>query len=719
MAGYQAVVTANSALAPYALWHLASLVRANGDLVLEREHLRKLIATAPRSSLFNGAALRLARSLFESGDYSGAADSARLVASSSTISLAREGSALTGQTYVKLGKETEARDLFTKLIMQMPDASRPDDFALIAARELDSLEKKNPSQKLSEADHLLRASIYQFNRDFAGARPHYQAVIDDNPQNPTVPNATYQLARGLYLENKYNEALAIFQKVIAQFPESQTSRDAMAQLAATYLRLKRTDDAVNTYKQFIARFPDAPNPERPYLNLIDALHENGRHAEALNWVQQARARFKNDLGGTLALFSQLRIHLAQGDWNGSVVDADELLKASDLGGARVPGGTTTAEVSFLRAYALEQGGKVNEAINAYLAIPDGRNEYYGARATRRLLSLSTSAKSQQTIQNRLNSFLTNAKAANGQSDAARLALHSALRLTDDADTRSKILKDLGVAYASSPGYKLPSFALEPLVNQDVPANDHKQLAEILAGLALYDEAIPELLLANASSVPKPVATPTNTAYTIAYYSLRGGLANRAVRFAEPVWKNVPADFVIEVASRDLIELLYPAPYRELLLEHAPSRNIDPRFVLSIARQESRYQTDAKSVAAARGMMQFIAATANDVAAELKLTNFNQDDLYDAGTAILFGSQYLSSLFKQFPDQPDAVAAAYNGGADNTARWRARSRSEEPDRYVAEIGYAQSKDYVYRVMTNFWNYQRLYDSQLRPLSRGGK
>jgi soluble lytic murein transglycosylase len=192
-----------------------------------------------------------------------------------------------------------------------------------------------------------------------------------------------------------------------------------------------------------------------------------------------------------------------------------------------------------------------------------------------------------------------------------------------------------------------------------------------------------------------------------------------VRFAEPVWKNVPADFVIEVASRDLIELLYPAPYRELLLEHAPSRNIDPRFVLSIARQESRYQTDAKSVAAARGMMQFIAATANDVAAELKLTNFNQDDLYDAGTAILFGSQYLSSLFKQFPDQPDAVAAAYNGGADNMARWRARSRSEEPDRYVAEIGYAQSKDYVYRVMTNFWNYQRLYDSQLRPLSRGGK
>ena len=43
------------------------------------------------------------------------------------------------------------------------------------------------------------------------------------------------------------------------------------------------------------------------------------------------------------------------------------------------------------------------------------------------------------------------------------------------------------------------------------------------------------------------------------------------------------------------------------------------------------------------MMQFIPATANQIAGELKLTNFAQDDLYNADTAILFGSQYLSNL----------------------------------------------------------------------------
>jgi len=228
-------------------------------------------------------------------------------------------------------------------------------------------------------------------------------------------------------------------------------------------------------------------------------------------------------------------------------------------------------------------------------------------------------------------------------------------------------------------------------------------------LGLYDEALPELLAARTQN--KTSSSPDED-YTIALLSLRAGMPNRAVRFAEQVWKSMPADYVIEAAPRELAELLYPAPFRESLLKHASSRNVDPRFVLSIARQESRFQADVKSVAAARGLMQFISSTANDIATQVNLKNFNQDDLYNADTAILFGSQYLANLFKQFPNQPQAVAGSYNGGADNLARWIARSRSNEADRYVPEIGFTQTKDYVYKVMANYWTYQRLYNEQLQ-------
>ena len=41
-ANYQAVVARNSILKEYALWRLARLARATGDLVLERERLQQL-----------------------------------------------------------------------------------------------------------------------------------------------------------------------------------------------------------------------------------------------------------------------------------------------------------------------------------------------------------------------------------------------------------------------------------------------------------------------------------------------------------------------------------------------------------------------------------------------------------------------------------------------------------------------------------------------------
>jgi soluble lytic murein transglycosylase-like protein len=584
----------------------------------------------------------------------------------------------------------------------------------------------------------LRASVYQFNRDFAAARVHYEAVVQQNPQSPTIPNALYQIGRGLYQEGKYPEAITYFQRVFDQFPQSSSARDALGYLASSYMRMKRTDEGLNIYKTLIDRFTDGPGLERPYLNIIDALHEAARYPEALNWVQQTRNRFKGDIGATLALFAQLRIHLAQNAWQDAIKDADELSKIADLGGTRVPGGTTSAEVNFLRAYALEMLGRTHEAVTAYLAIPDGRNEYYGTRATQRLISLSVNDRARALIEGRRRDFLLSAKSAasGSQFEQARIAAQAALRLTADAAARNEALVIVRNAYGGLPSYHLQTFSevslakTYPVELTDAP--NHHALANDLLSLGLYDEAMPEFFAAKiegAKSTPAPssadktqttkaAVTLSNEDYSVAVYSLQGGLPNRAVRFAEQFWRSLPADYVVEVAPRDVVGLLYPIPYRESLLKHAPSRNVDPRFVLSIARQESRFQADAKSVAAARGMMQFIASTANDVAAQLKFANFSQDALYEPDMAILFGSQYLGSLFQQFPNQPEAVAASYNGGADNMTRWMGRSRSTEPERYVPEIGFSQSKDYVYRVMSNFWMYQRLYDAQLQPIG-GGK
>lgn len=715
-ASYQSVVNRNSQLSQYALWHLAQIARTAGDLKLERERLNQLIKTAPASLLREAATLRLGRSFFDSKDYIPAIDTLRPLSESAPRAIAREALAFIGESLLRSGRRDEARNVFRGILTQMPDASRPDDFALAAVRALDSTESsQTQSVRLPESEHLLRASVYQFNRDFDAARSHFLAVVQHYPQSPTVANSLYEVGRGHYQQGKYDEALRYFQRVMTEFPNSASTRDANTFSAGAYNRLKRTDDAVTAYKLFIARFPDTANPERPYLNIIDALHEAGRHKEALDWVGQTRWQFTNRLGDALALFAQTRIHMAQSAWASVITDTNELRKLQEQGGTRTPGGTTPSEITFLRAYALQRLGRVNEAIAEYLSIPDGRNEYYGKRATQRLLAMAADAKTRALVEAHAKTLRNRAEAAlvNKQFEDGRKLAQKALRLTTDEALRNETLELVMRAYDELPAYKFPTFNLLPLGRQEViteagPATaTHEAIAQELFFLGLYDEAVPEFAAARSASA----SAQSDLDYSLAVYALRGGLANRAVRFAEQVWKPIPSDYVFEFATQQMVDLLYPLPFRESLLKHASPRGVDPRLVISIARQESRFQPDAKSIAAARGLMQFIPETANAIAGQLEIREFNQDQLYNADTAILFGSQYLANLFKEFPGQPQAVVGAYNGGPHNLARWIARSKSNEADRYVPEIGFSQTKDYVYKVMANFWVYEQLYDEKL--------
>ena len=760
-ANYQKVVARNSLLTQYALWHLAELARSTGDLPLEREKLRQLIATSPASLLRDAAAARLGESFFESKDYASAIQTLRPRSSASGNSSAREALSLIGEAYLRSGQKDAAREAFNNLVTQLPNPSQPDDFALAGVRGLDALDSgsvedaQKAAPQLAESEHLRRAQIYNFNRDFAGARRHYQAIVERYGQSANVPEALYMIARGFYQEGNYTDALTYFQRVTTQYPDNANARDALSFSATAYSRLKRVDEAVAAYKSVIERYGSGSSPERPYLNIIDTLRDAGRDSEALSWVEQTRVRFKGQVGATLALFSQARIHLSQGAWESALADFDALRNEQNLGGPTTSGSTNQTEIAFMRAFLLEQLGRTEEAINAYLLIPDGRNEYYGGRATIRLRALAADQKTRGSVLARAESLRAEAQKAlaAGQFEDARRASQSALRLAEDDALRNELLDIARRAYAALPAYNnIPTPQLLPVGRQNVIANDqaatnssltHQALADELLFLGLYDEGAPELAVAekafgeasevdekkpaqDASATEKSNSPPAekrtpgpstatlsrDAAYTLAVLFKRGDNANHAVRYAEPLWKKVPADYLLELAPRELVELLYPAPYNSALLEYAPPRSVDPRFILSIMRQESRFRPEAKSNAAARGLLQFISSTANSTAAQLNLKDFRQDDLYNPRMAVLFGSQYMGNLFRQFPDMPQAVAASYNGGEDNVARWVARAHSNDPDRYTLEIGFAQSKDYVYKVLPNYWIYQMLYTDQLK-------
>lgn len=701
MTEFRSVAGRRSDLRPFALMHLSQIARSTGNLALERIWLNELTMLEGDSAPARSAGLRLALNYFEGGNYG---ESISILSNagtgeSSSSDGSREIRGVLGDAYLRSGQAAKAREIFAKLIASMPNRNQPDDVALKAARGLDLIDvgvenygKKAPV--LPEAETLQRAGIYQFNREFAEAKLHFESLIASGPTSINAADAIFQIGRGSAQQGDYTEAIKWFERVLEQFPDSPAAKDSLLQAASAYVRVGRPKEAIKRYQSFIAKYPNDEKLDRAYLNPVDIFRDLGNDSDALKWCSNTEAAFKGKVPEALAVFAEARIHIAKENWAGALSALDRLKGLPDLGGAAAPGGTSPAEASFLRGFALENLKQYPEAIDVYLSIPDGRGEYYRWRATERLKVLANDEAGRGFISQRTGSFAESLKSKDAI--IRRSSALGLLRLSDIKELRAKAIAVLKPIFSGLPALGVGG--------GDVSLAKSDPASKRLTDLGLYDEAI----FANGNEQTGPAAN-----LPAAKMFLRGGRADRAIAYIEPFWKKMPADIPLELIPREQLEMLYPAPFAGEMLRSTVGRNVDPRLLLAIMRQESRFQPDVRSNAAARGLMQFISSTAEKVAGELDIKSFSQDDLYHPNTAILFGSQYVAGLFNIFPGQSEAVVASYNGGDDNMKRWLSRSRSGSPDRYVPEIIFSQTKDYVYRVMANYRVYRFLYDERLQP------
>ena len=131
------------------------------------------------------------------------------------------------------------------------------------------------------------------------------------------------------------------------------------------------------------------------------------------------------------------------------------------------------------------------------------------------------------------------------------------------------------------------------------------------------------------------------------------------------------------------------------------------------KQESSFRPTAKSPAGARGLLQLVFDTAVKYKTKAGYPNLRPDDLYRPAVSIAVGSAYVGELKNEFGGLYEAIAASYNGGEDNAARWLNRSRPKDPGVFTAEVGFAETKNYVFKVMNNYRAYRELYTEDLLP------
>ncbi|MEB3287448.1 MAG: transglycosylase SLT domain-containing protein [Vampirovibrionales bacterium] len=172
----------------------------------------------------------------------------------------------------------------------------------------------------------------------------------------------------------------------------------------------------------------------------------------------------------------------------------------------------------------------------------------------------------------------------------------------------------------------------------------------------------------------------------------------------------------QTAATSLSEekLLYPVYFSEQIAEASPRYQVDPHIIQGLMREESYFNEFAVSTSDARGLMQLLPSTASEVANWESLDGFQVMNLFDPATNIRLGTRYLQYLHAQFSDKPShlrsmAAVGAYNGGPNAMKRWIASNPnfSADPDLFVEEIPYEQTREYIKKVFGSAWNYQALY------------
>jgi soluble lytic murein transglycosylase len=142
---------------------------------------------------------------------------------------------------------------------------------------------------------------------------------------------------------------------------------------------------------------------------------------------------------------------------------------------------------------------------------------------------------------------------------------------------------------------------------------------------------------------------------------------------------------------------------------SPDGAVERALVLAIIRQESEFDDSAISPAGARGLMQLMPATARQVAGSIRVV-YDPDRLaHDRGYNVQLGTAHLGNLLETFGGSYVLSVAAYNAGGARVRTWIGeygdpRNADVDPVDWIESIPFAETRNYVQRVMENLQVYR---------------
>jgi len=554
-----------------------------------------------------------------------------------------------GQAYTELGQMDNAYAAYLDAVNNYP-TSYDSYQALLALVDADV-----PVDDLSRG--IVDYHAGQYGVALAAFDRYFQAGAAD------APTARYYNGLTLRALGGHEDAIKEWDKIIQNFPDNRFWDDAWEQKAYTqWFFLEQFDAAIQTLLDFVASAPSHPRAGEFLYDAALVAERDGRLDRAAEIWERISTEYPGYENAWRALYLAGVTRYRQGDYP----------KAYALFSRALANAVTLQERSA--AYFWE--GKVQTAMGdsnsakttwelAANADPTG---YYSERARDVMRGLAPFTPPQAYD---LSMDIISERAQ------AEAWLRTTFNLPEDTD-----LSSLG-SLLSDPRFQRGSELWE---------------------LGLYEEARLEFEELRNSIQASPADS-----FRLANHLLQLGLYRSAILSTRQVLTLAGMDDASTMSAPAYFNhVRFGAYFSDLIIPAAQKYNFHPLFLFSLVRQESAFEGFVRSSAGARGLMQIIPSTGQEVAARLDWPpDYSDEDLYRPMVSVALGTDYLAHWRDRLGGDLYAALAAYNGGPGNATEWQSRANGDL-DVLLEVVWFEETRNYIRGVYEIFSLYRRLYD-----------
>lgn len=187
----------------------------------------------------------------------------------------------------------------------------------------------------------------------------------------------------------------------------------------------------------------------------------------------------------------------------------------------------------------------------------------------------------------------------------------------------------------------------------------------------------------------------------------------------PLSINIAKEAILEKQKEEVVKfsdyglkLMYPILFEDEINKTSLEFKASPYLFLSLVREESHFDLNAKSSVGALGLAQIMPDTANFI----EKTPVAKETLLNKDENIRIGLKYFSYLTDYFNQNEYLAILAYNAGPGNINKWLNDSfiESSEVDVFVENIPFLETKNYIKKILSSYWVYINAYSPRNKDI-----